>query len=151
MSLIMTVSGIGISSGSMTLIMAFKTLVLWSVSSLPPTSSNSIKLLKNRTTRVSQTTMLWPHPCLCMDWNGLSLPSPGSWAVNTPCESNSDGPILGSLSWQGSAYMQAFTAVCPRDAESLGPNAWLWALHSWHANIPCLLKECSVLHLTSDG
>ena len=107
--------------------------LLWSVSSLPPTSSDSIKLLKNRTAMVSQTTILWPPPCLCMDRNGLSLPSPGRWAVNTPCQSNSDGPILGSLSWQRPAYMQAFTAVCPRHAESLGPSALLWALHSWHA------------------
>lgn len=112
---------------SMTLIMAFKTLValvcLFSFHFL-----QFYKAIKKQTAMVSQTTILrpleWPL------WNGLSsLPR---WAVNTSCESNSDGPILGSLSWQGPAYMQAFTAVCPKDAESLGPSAWLWALHSWH-------------------
>ena len=141
MSLIMTVSSIGISAGSMTLIMALKTLVLWSISFFPPTSSYSIKLLRNGTAKVSQTTTLWHPPCLCMDWNASPYPHLAGGLWTHLAESNSDGPILGSLSWQGSACMQACTAICPRDAESRVSSAWLWALHPWHAPLHVCWKN----------
>lgn len=103
--------------------------LLWSVSSLPSTSSNSIKLLKNRTAMVSQTTILWPPRMASLEWPLLT----GRWAVNTSCESNSR--------WSHSeVFLDRDQLTCRPSQLSApkmlvpGASAWLWALHSYYGH-----------------